>query len=429
MNYQETLDYLFNSLPMFHRIGAAAYKSSLDTTIQLNAALNNPQLDFKSIHIAGTNGKGSSSSMIASVLQKHGYKVGLYTSPHLKDFRERIRVNGEMISKDYVTRFVEQNLLLFEELKPSFFEMTFALACEYFSLHKVDFAVMEVGMGGRLDSTNIIDSRLCLITNIGFDHTAFLGNSLALIANEKAGIIKSEIPIVIGEKHNETENVFRAKAKSLHSPLTFAEEIISFVAIEEEEGSYVRKYIINGFPGISKIEIPLLGNYQSKNICSVLATLLIGIQNNIFKLDDDSIIEGLKNVLVNTGFAGRWQILQKKPLVIADTAHNEDGLRTVISQLLSLKATAFHFVLGVVNDKDIDTILPLFPVNAHYYFCKPNIPRGLDEKQLKLTASNYGLIGNSYTSCRNAYNSAIANSTVDDIIYIGGSTFVVAELI
>lgn len=429
MTYKETLDYLFNSLPMFQRIGAAAYKSSLETTIQLNAVLNNPQLDFKSIHIAGTNGKGSCSSMLASVLQEQGYKVGLYTSPHLKDFRERIRVNGEMIGEEYVVRFVEENMAVFESLHPSFFEMTFALACGYFSSQKIDFAIMEVGMGGRLDSTNIVDSKLCLISNIGFDHTAFLGNSLELIAGEKAGIIKSNTPIIIGDKNLETQDVFISKSKSENAELTFAQDLITVTSLNSQKGRPSRKYLIDGYPGISEIEIPLLGNYQQYNLRSVLATLLIGKRQNILQIDAKSVSEGIKNVLENTGFAGRWQIIQDLPLVIADTAHNQDGLRAVIPQLLDINANKFHFVIGVVNDKDLELILPLFPKNATYYFCKPNIPRGLDEKQLKLTANKFGLIGSSYATCKAALDAALENSHEMDVIYIGGSTFVVAELL
>ena len=358
MTYQETTTWLFNQLPMFQMQGASAYKKDLTNTLLLVEHLQHPETKFKSIHVAGTNGKGSTSSMIASILQEAGYKVGLYTSPHLKDFRERIRINGEMISEDFVVDFVAQNKTFFEANQLSFFEMTVGLAFDYFAKEQVDVAVIEVGMGGRLDSTNVITPLVSVITNIGFDHTQFLGDTLPKIAAEKAGIIKSNVPVVIGEYSEETKPVFVAKAKSENAQIYFAQD--------NPEVTY---------------ECALLGDYQVHNKKTVLQA--IELLQSQFNIEEKHIKLGLKKVVQNTGLLGRWQILNQKPFTVCDTAHNSHGLKIVLNQIQKHSFETLHVVLGVVNDKDLDSILPLFPKNAKYYFCKPNVPRGLDAEILK----------------------------------------------
>ncbi len=405
MNYRETLDWMFAQLPMYQRQGASAYKIDLHNTTDLAAYLGNPQNTFKSVHIAGTNGKGSTSHMLASVLQEAGYKVGLYTSPHLKDFRERIRVNGEVVSKDYVIDFIDRHKSYFQKHNLSFFEMTVGMAFQYFSESEVDIAVIEVGLGGRLDSTNIITPEISVITNIGLDHTQFLGNTLVEIATEKAGIIKNNVPVIVGETIPETKEVFIQKARSCHSDLYWAKD-----------------YIGKQYPS------DLKGNYQKKNILTVLRTIDI-LQKMGWDITATVIAKGLTNVVLNTGLLGRWQILQESPKVICDTAHNTDGLGFVIKQLLSENYENLHIVLGVVSDKDLETILPLFPIEAKYYFTRPGISRGLDEKELRKKASKYNLIGKNYDSVLDAYNTALQCATDKDVIYVGGSTFVVAEII
>lgn len=404
MTYKETLNWLFNQLPMFQNIGASAYKKDLTNTLLLAKHLNHPERNFKAIHVAGTNGKGSTSSMIASVFMEAGYKVGLYTSPHLKDFRERITINGKMISKDYVHKFVLKHQSFFENTQLSFFEMTVGLAFEYFSDKKVDIAIIEVGMGGRLDSTNIITPLLSVITNIGKDHTQFLGDTLEKIALEKAGIIKPKIPVVIGEYTLETKNVFLEIAKQNQSEIHFAQD--------ETHPDY---------------PCGLLGDYQLKNKKTVIETFR-NLKSD-FIISEENIKTGILNVVKNTNLQGRWQILQENPKAICDTAHNAHGLEIVMNQLKKEKFNQLHIVLGVVNDKDLDSILPLFPKNAIYYFCKPKVQRGLEAKILKQKASQYKLNGNTYNSVSIAYKNAIAKSEAKDLIYIGGSTFVVAEII
>ena len=404
MTYKETINWLFNQLPVFQNIGASAYKKDLTNTLLLVEHLNHPERNFKTIHVAGTNGKGSTSSMIASVFMEAGYKVGLYTSPHLKDFRERITINGKMISKNYVHEFVTNHKSFFENTELSFFEMTVGLAFEYFSDKKVDIAIIEVGMGGRLDATNIITPLLSVITNIGKDHTQFLGNTLEKIAFEKAGIIKPNIPVVIGEYTSETKPVFLEVAKQNQSEIHFAQEKIH-----------------PDYP------CGLLGDYQLKNKKTVIDTFR-NLQSD-FIITEDNIKSGILNVVQNTNLQGRWQVIQENPKVICDTAHNAHGLEIVINQLKKEKFNQLHIVLGVVNDKDLDSILPLFPKNAIYYFCKPKIERGLSAKLLQETAATYNLKGNIYNSISIAYKKALANSDVKDLIYIGGSTFVVAEII
>jgi dihydrofolate synthase/folylpolyglutamate synthase len=404
MNYQETTDWMFKQLPMFQMQGAIAYKKDLTNTHLLMDQLNHPELKFKSVHVAGTNGKGSTSSMIASILQEAGYKVGLYTSPHLKDFRERIRINGETISEDFVVDFVKNNKPFFEANALSFFEMTVGLAFDYFVKEQVDVAVIEVGMGGRLDSTNVITPLVSVITNIGFDHTQFLGDTLAKIAAEKAGIIKQNIPVVIGEYHQETYPVFQNKAAAEQAPIFFAHTA--------PEVTY---------------PCALQGDYQKHNKKTVLQT--IEVLRATFSISEAHLKAGFQNVIVNTGLLGRWQVLQEKPFAVCDTAHNAHGLAEVLAQIAQQDYDTLHVVLGVVNDKDLDAILPLFPKNAVYYFSKPNIPRGLDAAILQEKALSYGLAGQVYHSVPAAYEKALSRANSSDFIYVGGSTFVVAEIV
>ncbi len=387
---------------MYQRQGKTAFKKDLTNILALSKHLNYPENKFLSIHVAGTNGKGSTSHMIASVLQEAGYKVGLYTSPHLKDFRERIKVNGSSISEHYVLNFIELNKDFLEQQKLSFFEMTVGMAFDFFANKKVDIAIVEVGLGGRLDSTNIITPLVSVITNIGYDHTQFLGETLSEIAFEKAGIIKDNIPVIIGERQKEVEETFIQIAKNKNTNITFAEEIIT-----------------------KNYQTDLLGNYQIKNVKTAVATIK---KINTFPVKEETIIKGLQNIVKNTGLLGRWQILNKQPKVICDTAHNKEGLTYVLEQLLEEEYNNLHIVLGVVNDKNLDTILPLFPKNAIYYFCKPNIPRGLEAELLQQKAKEFQLLGNVYNSVNQAYKVALKNSMKSDLIFIGGSTFVVAEL-
>jgi dihydrofolate synthase/folylpolyglutamate synthase len=396
---------MFNQLPMYQLQGASAYKKDLTNVHLLVNYLNNPQKDLKCIHVAGTNGKGSTSHMLASIFQEAGYKVGLYTSPHLKDFRERIKINGIEISEYFVCEFINKNKTFFEANELSFFEMTVGLAFEYFVKEKVDIAIIEVGMGGRLDATNIITPLVSVITNIALDHTQFLGNTLEAIAFEKAGIIKSGIPVVIGEFTPETKPIFLAKAKETNSKIFFASELIS-----------------ENYPS------DLIGDYQIHNKKTVIETIKIINLQNEFDISEANIKAGLLNVVKNTGLIGRWQQLGEFPKIICDTAHNKNGLEIVMKQIQKEKFDTLHIVLGVVNDKDLDEILPLFPKNAKYYFCKPNIPRGLEAILLKEKAEEYHLSGNIYPSVTEAYIQSRNNATKNDFIFVGGSTFVVAEL-
>ena len=406
MNYQETINWMFNQLPMYQIQGASAYKKDLTNVHLLTNHLNNPQKNLKCIHVAGTNGKGSTSHMLASIFQEAGYKVGLYTSPHLKDFRERIKINGIEIAEDFVCDFINTNKLFFESNDLSFFEMTVGLAFEYFAKEKVDIAIIEVGMGGRLDATNSIVPLVSVITNIALDHTQFLGNTLEAIAFEKAGIIKPGIPVVIGEYTNETKPVFLAKAKETHSEIYFSADLVS-----------------TNFPS------DLIGDYQIHNKKTVVQTITTLNDKNEFKISEATIKAGLLNVVKNTGLKGRWQQLGEFPKIICDTAHNKNGLEIVMKQIQKEKFDTLHIVLGLVNDKDLNEILPLFPKEAHYYFCKPNIPRGLDAKLLKEKADEYGLNGKIFDSVSEAYTNAIQIALKSDFIYIGGSTFVVAEIL
>jgi dihydrofolate synthase/folylpolyglutamate synthase len=428
MNYKETLDWMFNKLPMYQRIGAAAYKADLNTTIEILNYLNNPQENFKSVHIAGTNGKGSTSHSLASVFQAAGFKTGLYTSPHLRDFRERIRINGQMIPEDNVVTFIEQHKQKLEELELSFFEMTVAMAFDYFSKEKVDIAIIEVGMGGRLDSTNVIHPELSLITNISLDHVKFLGDCEEKIAAEKAGIIKENTPIVIGETQERSKDVFINKAEEKNSPISFADQIFECRKKDEVALDYHTYDIYkNNELYISDLKFPLLGNYQKKNLATIICAL--DILKNKFDINQNNICDGLLNVVKATGLMGRWQVINKKPLAIADTGHNVAGINEVKRQLAETKFEKLHFVLSVVNDKDIEGILELLPKDAEYYYCKADIPRGLSAEILAEKATNCGLNGKVYNSVKEAYAAACNNAKENDLVFVGGSNFTVAEVV
>jgi dihydrofolate synthase/folylpolyglutamate synthase len=404
-DYSQTVEWMFQQLPMYQSIGNSAFKKDLTNIILFAKILGNPQNNFKSIHVAGTNGKGSTSHMLASILQEANYKVGLYTSPHLKNFRERIKINGIEISELEVIDFISRNRGFLEENKLSFFEMTVGMAFNYFSEQKVDIAIIEVGLGGRLDSTNIISPVLSVITNIGLDHTQMLGNSLEEIAVEKAGIIKSGIPVIIGETQPETTPVFIKVAAKMKAEITFSQD----------------------FPPIN-LTSDLKGNYQKHNL-QTLITAIKNLKKNGWKISEKDVSNGLSKVRTNTGLRGRWDVLQANPKVICDTAHNKEGLKYVLDQLKEEKFEKLHIVFGVVRDKDLGSILPLFPKKATYYFCRPNIPRGLDQFELQNLCISSGLLGDSYDSVKAAFDSALQNSTNDDLIFIGGSNFVVAEVL
>lgn len=390
---------------MYQRIGQAAYKVDLSNTISLVKYLDNPQEKFKSIHVAGTNGKGSTSHMLASVLQEAGYKVGLYTSPHLKDFRERIKINGHVIPKRNVSTFISKHQAFFETHSLSFFEMTVGLAFDYFAKQKVDIAIIEVGLGGRLDSTNVISPVISVITNIGYDHMQFLGTTLPEIATEKAGIIKEKIPVVIGEFHKETTLIFEEIAK-------------------RKQASLHKGYKVKG----SVLPSDLKGDYQKSNIRTVQKVIEVLQQKN-YRVGIQHLAKGLQNVVKNTGLLGRWQVLQESPKVICDTAHNKEGLQFTIRQLTKLTYASLHFVIGFVNDKDIESVLHLFPKEAHYYFCQANIARALPVEILKEKATLAGLKGAYYTTVQEAFKQALSLAKKEDVIYVGGSTFVVAEVV
>lgn len=405
MNYLETINWMFSQLPMYQNQGKTAYKEDLSNTIKLDNHLKNPHQKFKSIHVAGTNGKGSTSHMLASILQEAGYKVGLYTSPHLKDFRERIKINGKEISKHFVIGFINRNKTFFEENSLSFFEMTVGMAFDFFAKQKVDIAIIEVGLGGRLDSTNVITPEVSVITNIGIDHTQFLGNTLELIAKEKGGIIKPNIPVVIGETQKETKSVFLGLAKQNDAEITFADKEVS-----------------------QTYKSDLKGNYQKSNIITAIQAINT-LNKNGFKVSSDNVKIGLLSVVKNTGLLGRWQILQEQPKVICDTAHNKEGLIYIMNQLKDEKYENLHFVLGFVNDKNLSSVIKLFPIEAKYYFCKPNISRGLNADILKDEFIKKGYSGDSYKSVKEAYKASLDKAKSSDLIYVGGSTFVVAEIV
>ncbi len=426
MTYQETIDYLYSQLPMFQRIGGAAYKADLSTTLKLDEYFNHPHKKFASIHVAGTNGKGSVSHMLATVFQQAGYKTGLYTSPHLLDFRERIKINGQMIPEDEVVKWVEQHKSIFANLKPSFFEMTVALSFDYFERQKIDIAIIEVGMGGRLDSTNIITPKLSVITNIGFDHTQFLGNSLIDIAKEKGGIIKTNVPVVVGENNSETLPVFKQLADKVNTKLIVADQQYRILDEFNYEAG-IKTFKVESVPTNERyiVELDLLGNYQRKNILTFLTAL-----NEACKILDINFKESLKSVkhtASTTGLMGRWQVLKRKPYIVTDIAHNTNGMAEIIDHIKTIKHESLHMVLGVVNDKDIDSMLSLLPQNTKFYFTQPSIPRALNYEKLYDSAKVFGLEGEKHPKVEFAIESAINKSQQNDIIYIGGSAFVVAD--
>ncbi|WP_057937744.1 bifunctional folylpolyglutamate synthase/dihydrofolate synthase [Algoriphagus resistens] len=452
MNYQETLDYLFNSLPMFQRVGASAFRKDLRSTVLLCGYLGNPERKFKSIHVAGTNGKGSSSHSLASIFQSAGYKTGLYTSPHLKSFTERIRINGEKISPGLVVQFVEENKNFLDELKPSFFEMTVGMAFWHFAQQEVDIAIVEVGMGGNFDSTNIITPELSLITNIGFDHVQFLGNTLPLIAGEKAGIIKANTPVVISETQGETKEVFIQKAIKMNAPITFSDDKWRAEKVSEEEGkanyciqtsgelkSSVESQIDPGDAASRSMNpqeevnnsfiltFGLNGNYQKYNLPGILESIA-HMRKLGWNLPEKAVLEGLKNVAELTGLKGRWQTLSTNPTVICDTGHNEAGFREILSQLQTYTFTKLWLVLGMVQDKDISKVLSMLPKSANFVFCAAKLPRALPADQLAEKAFSLGLKGEVVPDINDALAFARKNAGEDDLIFVGGSTFVVAEI-
>ncbi|MDB5006593.1 MAG: fgs [Mucilaginibacter sp.] len=445
MTYPETINYLYSQLPLFTRVGASAYKEDLTNTIILCERLGNPQHQFESMHVGGTNGKGSTSHMLAAVLQIAGYKTGLYTSPHLKDFRERIRINGEMIDEQQVVDFVDLHKADFDEISPSFFEMTVALAFDFFAREKVDIAIIEVGLGGRLDSTNIITPLLSIITNIGWDHMNILGDTLQLIAAEKAGIIKPGVPVIIGEYQPEVASIFIEKAKKENSRIYFASDSFKTEVLSRESEVDKTKSIedLSEFlavgitrksetsdPGLwsSDLKLDLTGSYQLKNLKTVLcAADELRLQG--FTITDEHLKTALSQVKKLTGLHGRWEVLSKHPLTICDTGHNPEGIQEVLQNIAAIKYGQLHFIIGVVNDKDISKILAMLPVTATYYFCRPDIPRGLEAESLKQTAESFNLHGKTYSSVKEALTAAQKNARETDLVFVGGSTFVVAEAI
>jgi len=429
MTFKETIEYLYSQLPMFHHIGKAAYKANLDNITKLAESLGNPQHKFKSIHIAGTNGKGSVSHMLASILQEAGFKTGLFTSPHLLDFRERMRINGKMISEEFIIDFVKDKKHLLDTIKPSFFEMTTAMAFDYFAKENIEIAVLETGLGGRLDATNIVNPIVSAITNISYDHTDILGETLELIAGEKAGIIKPNVPVIIGESSSETRQVFITKARENNSKLIFAEEAYS---LENSSVSYPDYQTINlkksGKQKSIQYKIDLLGNYQTKNLITVL-TILDEIRNAGININEKAEFAGLERTVKNTGLMGRWQILGNNPIIIADTGHNVEGLKAVIKQLKKLPCKKLLIVYGMVKDKDVRKALSVLPKNAIYFFTKAAIPRALNEQILLQEGKMMYLTGKSFPTVKEALNAARSQAQSEDCIYIGGSTFMVGEAI
>jgi dihydrofolate synthase/folylpolyglutamate synthase len=428
MNYEETLTYLYEQLPMFSRIGAAAYKKDINNTVLLCEALDNPQEKFKSIHIAGTNGKGSTSHMLAAMLQQQGYKTGLYTSPHIKEFGERIRINGEMIDKDFVVAFTEQTISLCHDIQPSFFELTVAMAFKYFAEKKVDIAVIETGLGGRLDSTNIINPILSIITNIGFDHTNLLGNTLEEISFEKAGIIKINTPVVIGEYLNETRPVFEKKAKEMHAEIHYAENAIEISAVKQENGLLNCRATNWRTRNSENFSLDLCGFYQLKNLKTVLTASKI-LSTLGFEINEENEKLALRQVKTLTGLRGRWDVVAKDPVVIHDVAHNKDGINALLAQLKeSYGLSSYHFVIGFVNDKDVETILKLLPTNAYYYYTNAHIPRALPHDDLKSIAQKHHLNGDSFDDINEAIKIAKLTAKKEDVIIVCGSFFILAEV-
>jgi len=427
MNYQQTLAYLFEKLPMFSRVGKDAYKANLSNTIQLCKALNNPHFKFPTIHIAGTNGKGSVSHTIAAVLQTAGYKTGLYTSPHLKDFRERIKVNGKMCSEEFVIDFTKQLKPIIEQIEPSFFEITVAMAFDYFAKQKVDIAIIETGLGGRLDSTNIISPILSVITNIGFDHVQILGNTLEKIAYEKAGIIKQNTPVVIGECVSETKKVFDEKASENNAPIIYAEQ--QKMLIDYSYQHTILKIIVEDFSSKNKnmYSMDLTGLYQTKNLLTILCSIE-QLQKIGWNITEQHLQYALKNIKNLTNFKGRWQLIQTNPTVIADVAHNEDGIKQILEQLQKISFNQLHIITGMVKDKDINKVLSMLPQTAKYYFTQSHIPRALPSEELYNLALTKNLNGNKFDDVNTAIKSAINNATKNDLILIIGSVFLVGEI-
>ncbi len=440
LDYKQTLDYLYSCLPMFHRIGAAAYKADLDNTHALCELLNHPENKFRSVHIAGTNGKGSSSHMLAAILQSKGLKVGLYTSPHLKDFRERIRINGKMIPKTYVSGFVNTYKKEFDRIQPSFFEWTVGLCFDYFRAEKVDIAIIETGLGGRLDSTNVITPLVSLITNISYDHTNLLGNTLQKIAGEKAGIIKKGVPVVVSEKQKATASVFTSAAKKMKTEVVFASEHYSVKlsgrrqAQEAGAGGRRQEAFLEvevkekGHAPVKDLSCDLPGAYQQKNMAGVLA-VIAELNKQGFEIGEKEIRKGLSQVRKLTGLRGRWEKLSDHPLTYADTGHNEAGIKEVLKSMEQIPYHKLLFVLGMVSDKDITTILKLLPKKAEYFFCKANIPRGMDATQLQAMAKPYHLKGNTYPTVKKALKAAQTKAGKNDLVFVGGSTFTVGDAI
>jgi len=429
MTYEEATQFLFEQLPMYQRQGKAAYKADIKTTILLDEYFDHPHKNYRTIHIAGTNGKGSVSHMLAAILQEAGYRTGLYTSPHLKDFRERIKINGKPIPEHDVITFVTNHRKIIDKLHPSFFEMTAAMAFEYFKNEEVDVAVIEVGMGGRLDSTNIISPDLSIITNISLDHTQFLGSTKPLIAKEKAGIIKSGTPVIIGETEDETIDVFRDIAGEKNAPLTQADKIYSipFSTFSQDNKQIMQVYSGNKI-AFKDLKVSLPGWYQKKNTVTAL-TAVKALKNAGYKIEDQHIYSGLENVHESTGLLGRWQIIGHNPRIICDTGHNEAGIKEIVYQLKNTPYKHLHIIWGMVNDKDTDAILPILPKDATYYFTRASIPRSLNETTLMKEAKKYGLTGKTYPNVKVALDSAKKISDPNDLIFIGGSTFIVAEIL
>lgn len=431
MNFSETIHYIYSRLPVFQRVGPAAYKNSLENTLRIDDMYGNPHRQFKSIHVAGTNGKGSVSHMLAAIFQSAGYKTGLYTSPHLKDFRERIRIDGKMISKQDVTEWVE-NFIKNNELwkiEPSFFELTVAMAFDFFAQNCVDIAIVEVGLGGRLDSTNIITPEVSVITNIGMDHTSLLGTSIEIIANEKAGIIKTGVPVVVGERQRETTPVFLKAAARKKAPLFFSgQEFTVTYTMNDIYGNQlvaVEQEGIRKFPGL---KLDLKGSYQQKNIPPVLKTVEL-MREKGWNIPLQAVYEGFENTTRLTGIQGRWQVLGNNPLIVCDTAHNAEGITAVVDQIRQIAFKKLHFVFGMVKDKDPEEVLRLLPANAFFYFTKADIPRALHETVLTDIARGIGLKGASYSTVQAAFQQAESNAGKDDLVFIGGSTFVVSEIL
>lgn len=424
MNYKETIEYLYNVTPLFQNIGKDAYKEGLGNTIELDNYFNHPHKKFKTIHIAGTNGKGSCSHTIAAILQSAGYKTGLYTSPHLVDFSERIRVDGEPIEEEFVVKFVKDHKHFFEPLHPSFFELTTAMAFLYFAQKKVDVAVIEVGLGGRLDCTNIISPDLSIITNISLDHTQFLGTTLPAIAKEKAGIIKSNIPVIIGEYTDETKDVFSEKAKSVNAEIIFAQDNVLIENVTTNDNAH----FVYQTKNIKDLYGELNGYYQIKNTNTILNAIK-KLKDIGYKVNENNVRNGFKNVCELTGLMGRWQKLEEKPTIICDTGHNIGGMKYITEQLSNMKYDKLHIVIGMVNDKDINGVMSLLPPNAQYYFTQASVKRALPANEIKNIGNNHGLKGNAYSNVNEALEAAKASASPNDLIFVGGSTFIVSDLI